>query len=60
MEGYDICVWDVRFCLMDDDGNELKNDDGTVKLFHLNDDSDVSFIAEGTEYKDLVEETNDG
>ena len=28
-----VCVWDVRFYLNDDDGNELLNDDGSVKLF---------------------------
>ena len=28
-----VCVWDVRFYMNDDDGNELLNDDGSVKLF---------------------------
>tara|TARA_R110000765_G_scaffold144209_1_gene246154 strand:+ start:297 stop:398 length:102 start_codon:yes stop_codon:yes gene_type:complete len=25
-----VCVWDVRFYMNDDDGNELLNDDGSV------------------------------
>lgn len=28
-----VCVWDVRFYLNDDDGNEVLNEDGSVKLF---------------------------
>ena len=52
---YDICVWDIQFCKKDDDGNELLNDDGSVKLFQLNQEHDVSFIAEGTCDDDLEE-----
>jgi len=52
---FDICVWNIQFCKKDEDGNELLNDDGTIKLFELNADHDVSFIAEGTDHEDLVE-----
>lgn len=54
----DICVWDIQFCKKDEDGNELLNDDGSVKLFQLKREHDVSFIAEGTDHEDL-EEMND-
>tara|TARA_R100001440_G_scaffold37643_1_gene57077 strand:- start:140 stop:325 length:186 start_codon:yes stop_codon:yes gene_type:complete len=54
----DIGVWDIQFYKVDEDGNELLNDDGTVKLFQLKGEHDVSFIAEGTEHEDL-EEVND-
>ena len=49
----DICVWDIQFCKKDEDGNELLNDDGSVKLFQLKREHDVSFIAEGTDHEDL-------
>ena len=54
----DIGVWDIQFYKVDEDGNELLNDDGSVKLFQLKYEHDVSFIAEGTEHEDL-EEVND-
>ena len=54
----DICVWDIKFCKKDEDGNELLNDDGSVKLFQLKREHDGSFIAEGTDHEDL-EEVND-
>ena len=54
----DICLWDIQFCKKDEDGNELLNDDGSVKLFQLKREHDVSFIAEGTDHEDL-EEVND-
>ena len=58
---YDICVWDIQFCKKDDDGNELLNDNGSVKLFQLKQEHDVSFIAEGTCDDDLeeIQETED-
>ena len=58
-EYLDICVWDIQFCKKDEEGNELLNDDGTVKLFQLKREHDVSFIAEGTDHEDLEEVNND-
>jgi hypothetical protein len=52
---FDICVWNIQFCKKDEDGNELLNDDGTIKLFELKADHDVSFLADGTDHEDLVE-----
>jgi len=55
MENYDICVWDIQFYKVDEDGNELQKPDGTVKLFQLKKDVDCSFIAEGTTEDELEE-----
>ena len=57
-EDLDICVWDIQFYKVDEEGNELLNEDGSVKLFNLKREHDVSFIAEGTDHGDL-EEVND-
>ena len=44
----------------DDDGNELLNSDGSVKLFQLKREHDVSFIAESTTDEDLEEIKEEG
>ena len=55
MSKYNIGVWDIQFYKTDDDGNELLNSDGSVKLFQLKREHDVSFIAESTTDEDLEE-----
>lgn len=55
MSKYNIGVWDIQFYKTDDDGNELLNSDGSVKLFGLKREHDVSFIAEGTTEEELEE-----
>ena len=55
MSKYDIGVWDIQFYKTDDDGNALLNSDGSVKLFQLKREHDVSFIAESTTDEDLEE-----
>ena len=55
MSKYNIGVWDIQFYKTDDDGNELLNPDGSVKLFRHKYDHDVSFIAESTTHDDLEE-----
>ena len=55
MSKYNIGVWDIQFYKTDDDGNELLNSDGSVKLFQLKREHDVSFIAENTTDEDLKE-----
>ena len=55
MNKYDICVWDIQFCKKDDDGNELLNSDGSVKLFRVAVDIDLSDISEYLEHEDLEE-----
>ena len=52
---YGIAIWDLQFYKLDDDGNELQNPYGTVKLFQLKKDVDCSFIAEGTTEDELEE-----
>ena len=46
MDEYGIAIWDLQFYKLDDEGNELKNPDGTVKLFQLKRDIDCSQVAE--------------
>tara|TARA_R110000787_G_scaffold245236_1_gene351036 strand:+ start:43 stop:219 length:177 start_codon:yes stop_codon:yes gene_type:complete len=43
---YSIAVWDVQFYKVDEDGNELLNEDGSVKLFTEGGNGDLSYIAE--------------
>ena len=49
-----IGVWDCTFYLTDDDGNEVLNEDGTIKMFDAP-DLDYSHIAESVELSDLKE-----
>ena len=62
MSKYNILLWDIQFYKIDDDGNELLNPDGSVKLFRLKDDN-VSFmdsyLAEGTTEEELEEIEDD-
>ena len=60
MSNYNIGVWDIQFYKTDDDGNELLNSDGSVKLFQLKREHDVSFIAESTTDEDLEEIKEEG
>ena len=54
---YDVYIWEVSFFMMDEDGNELLNEDGSVKLF-LADDIDYSSWADGVNPNDLKEKSN--
>lgn len=49
-----IIVWDCTFSKVDDDGNTLLNEDGTVKEFGAP-KMDWSYIAEYVEDDDLEE-----
>ena len=60
MSKYNIGVWDIQFYKTDNDGNELLNSDGSVKLFQLKREHDVSFIAESTTDEDLEEIKEEG
>lgn len=50
---HDILVWDVTFCKIDEEGNTLMNDDGTVQLFH-SPKLDCGHISEYVEEDDLI------
>ena len=52
---YTIAVWDIQFCKIDEDGNELLNDDGSVKLFTEAGNGDLSYIAEQVTEDELFE-----
>ena len=43
---YSIAVWDIQFCKVDEDGKELLNEDGSVKLFTDNGNIDLSYVCE--------------
>ena len=49
-----IGVWDLTFYLMDDDGEEVLNNDGTVKMFDAP-ELDLSWIVDSVEFDDLEE-----
>ena len=50
-----ICVWDIQFYKVDEDGNEVRNEDGTVKLFTAP-KLDYAYLFEYVEDDDLEEE----
>lgn len=52
---FDICLWDLQFYKTDFEGNEIKNKDGSIKLFTVVRDIDLSHISEYVEHEDLEE-----
>ena len=52
---YSIAVWNVQFYKVDEDGNELLNDDGSVKLFFENSNFDYSYLADSINDNELKE-----
>ena len=53
-EDYEVGCWSIEFYLINDDGDALLNDDGSVKLFDAP-DFDYSSSTDGIEPDDLVE-----
>ena len=53
-KNYDIVLWNCTFFLYDEEGNEVLNEDGSVKIFDAP-DLDWSHIAEYVELEDLQE-----
>ena len=51
----DIRVWECTFSKCDENGDEICNEDGSVKLFTGHRDFDRSYISESVDYSDLVE-----
>ena len=51
---YSVEVWDIQFYKVDEDGNELLNEDGSVKLFTPNRDIDVSWVSDSVYEEDVV------
>lgn len=51
---YTIGVWDLTFYLMDDDGAEVLNNDGTVKMFDAP-KLDWGWLIDSVEFDDLEE-----
>ena len=52
---YSIAVWNVQFYKIDEEGNELLNDDGSVKLFFENSNFDYSYLADSINDNELKE-----
>ena len=52
---FDICLWDIQFSKKDEEGNTLKNKDGSIKLFQVVRDIDLSHISEYVKHEDLEE-----
>jgi len=52
---YSIAVWDIQFFKVDEDGNELLNEDGSVKLFTSSHNMDFSWVAESADANELEE-----
>ena len=46
-----IAVWDLTFYRADDDGNELKDDQGKVITYRA--ETDCTYLAEGLDIDDL-------
>ena len=49
-----VGLWDCMFYLLDDDGNELKDDEGKVIIFTAP-DSDYSYVLDWITVDDLEE-----
>jgi len=46
-----IAVWDLTFFKFDDDGNELKDDNGKVITYRA--ETDCTYLADGLDIDDL-------
>jgi hypothetical protein len=57
---YTVSVWDIQFYKVDEDGNELLNDDGSIKLFTQTRDIDLSWIADSVSENDIEEVSQRG
>ena len=54
---YSVAVWDIQFYKIDEDGNELLNKDGSVKMFTESRDIDLSWVADSVCEDDVKEVT---
>ena len=58
MNKENLAIYDLRFYAVDEDGNELLNDDGSIKLFRGNSaiaNSGLIHLADGIGPDDLYE-----
>jgi hypothetical protein len=55
----DIRVHDCTFSKCDENGDDVCNEDGSIKLFTCHNDYDWSYIAESVDDNDLEEIKND-
>jgi len=52
---YSIAVWDIQFCKFDEDGRDILNEDGSVKLFTDRGFIDLSYVCEAATDGELWE-----
>jgi hypothetical protein len=52
---YSTEVWDIQFYKVDEDGNELLNADGSVKLFTSTRYMDFSWVSDSVTANELEE-----
>ncbi len=50
---YSVELWDIQFYKVDEDGNELLNDDGSVELFTPTRNIDLSWISDSVDEEDV-------
>ena len=53
-----IAVWDLTFYRKDEDGNTLKDENGKVITYRV-ENYDTSYLAEGLDIDDLEESDNE-
>ena len=54
---YEVRVWDITFYKVDEEGEEVLNDDGSVKLFSQSRDIDLSWVSDSVTEDDIEEVT---
>jgi len=50
-----VRIWEVSYYLVDEEGDDIVDENGEVRIFSDNGDIDVSTWAEGVEPDDLIE-----
>jgi hypothetical protein len=57
-KNYTVGIWDITYYLVDEDGNPLLNEDGSVKEFYSN-KVETGYFADGIDPDDLKEIDNE-
>jgi len=53
--GCEVRIWEVSYYLVDENGDDVVDDQGNVRVFSDNGKIDVSTWAEGVEPDDLID-----
>jgi hypothetical protein len=57
-KNYTVGIWDITYYLVDEDGNPLLNEDGSVKEFYSN-KVETGYFADSIDPDDLKEIDNE-